>query len=563
MACHNTLDRAHDSLALRQRSADAVISAIASGAPHEQARALTDEQKRALGEYLGGYNMVDPQVASAKQMPNVCSSNPAISSLSAIPAWNGWGADTMNSRSQSASAAKLPAGQVSRLKLKWAFGFPGATSLYGQPTVVAGRVFMGVNTGYVYSVDAATGCAYWSFQAQAGVRNAVSVGPVKGPGPAKFAAYFGDVRANVYAVDAATGNQLWKTRVDDHGLASVTGAPTLYEGRLYIPVASREEPAGISPIYSCCTFRGSVVALDANTGKQVWKTYIISETPKPTRKNSVGTQLYGPAGGGVWNSPTIDARHRALYIGTGNSYTEPAAERTDAIVAMNLDTGKILWVVQDTPNDAWLAGCPPQNTPENCPKPLGPDYDFGAPPILRTLRNGHRLLVAGQKSGMVLAHDPDQKGAVVWKTQLPQELQLGEITFGGAADEQNAYFGLKSGGVAAVQLATGEKAWFTPLEGRRGGGGAGETAAVSAIPGAVFSGGWDGKLRAFATDSGKLLWEFNMLQEFKTVNGVAAKGGGMGAPGPTIAGGMVYVGSGYVFGANGTPGNVLLAFSAE
>ena len=562
VTCHGKVEKVPGTAALRQMPADVILAALTTGGMREQAQALTVEQKQAIAEYLAGYNLVSEQSADAKRMPNACPGNPPLGDLSAMPAWNGWGADRTNSRFQPASAAKLPADQVSRLKLKWAFGFPGATAVYGQPTVVGGRVFVGVNTGYVYSLDAATGCVYWSFRARSGVRNAISIGPIKGHGSAKFAAYFGDVRANVYAIDAATGAELWRTHVDEHGIAGITGAPSLYEGRLYVPVSSREEQAGVSPAYPCCTFRGSVVALDANTGKQIWKTYTIPETPKPTLKNSAGTQLYGPAGGAIWNSPTIDKKRRALYVGTGNAYTEPAPPRTDSIMALDMDSGKVLWAVQDTPHDSWLV-CFDQKT-ENCPKDMGPDYDFGSSPILRTLPGGKRILVAGQKSGMVLAHDPDQKGALVWKAQLPKQLALGEITYGGAADEQNAYFGLKSGGIAAVQLTTGERTWFAPLEGRVGrGAGGGQTAALSAIPGAVFSGGWDGKLRAFSTENGKPLWEYNMLQEFQTVNGVAAKGGGMGAPGPAIAGGMLFAGSGYVFGANGAPGNVLLAFGAE
>ena len=393
------------------------------------------------------------------------------------------------------------------------------------------------------------------------MRNAISIGEVKGQGTARFAAYFGDVRANVYAIDASTGRLLWETRADDHGVAGITGAPALFEGRLYVPVASREEAAGISPTYPCCTFRGSVVALNADTGRQVWKTYVIPETPKPTRKNSIGTQLWAPAGGGVWNTPTIDAKLHALYVGTGNTYTEPAAERTDAILAMDLETGKVLWAVQDTPNDSWLACGTAWGKSENCPKEMGPDYDFGSSPILRALPNGRRILVAGQKSGMVWGHDPDRNGAVVWKTQLPEKLALGEITFGGAADEQTAYFGVSSVGVAAVDLATGERKWVAPV--KAAGPRLGLGAALSTIPGAVFGGGYDGILRGFSTTNGELLWQFNMVQEFQTVNGVAAKGGSMGGPGPTIAGGVLLVGSGYTFGERGTPGNALLAFSVE
>ena len=249
-------------------------------------------------------------------------------------------------------------------------------------------------------------------------------------------------------------------------------------------------------------------------------------------------------------------------MGTGNAYTEPGADGTDSIMAFDLETGKVLWAVQDTPHDAWLA-CNAQSwgVTENCPKPMGPDYDFGASPILRTLPDGRRVLVAGQKSGMVWGHDPDRSGAVIWKVQLPEKLALGEITFGGAADDQYAYFGVSSLGVAAIDLATGERKWVAPV--KAAGPRLGIGAAMSVIPGAVFGGGYDGILRGFRTTNGELLWQFSMVDEFQTVNGIVAKGGSMGSAGPTIAGGMLFAGSGYIFGERGTPGNVLLAFALE
>jgi polyvinyl alcohol dehydrogenase (cytochrome) len=234
-------------------------------------------------------------------------------------------------------------------------------------------------------------------------------------------------------------------------------------------------------------------------------------------------------------------------------------------MAINMDTGKVLWSAQDTANDVWLAGCGGQNTSENCPKNIGPDYDFGSSPILRSLPNGHRILVAGQKDGTLWAHDPDEQGAVVWKARLVDKIMRGVITFGGAADEQNAYFGLSTGGIVAVQLSNGEKKWFAPIESAREDRGNSQSAAITAIPGVIFSGGWDGTLRAFSTADGRPLWKYDTTQEVKTVNGIPGKGGSMGAPGPTVAGGMLCVGSGYTFGAGAT-GNLLLAllaFSAQ
>jgi polyvinyl alcohol dehydrogenase (cytochrome) len=499
----------------------------------------------------------------AQTPSNLCAQSPGLGDWSVKPLWNGWGGLT-NARFQDAAGAQLTPEQVGRLKLKWAFGFPGAKAVYGQPTVVGGRVFVGVDTGEVYSIDAATGCAYWSYQASGGVRTAVSIGAGKSSTEPPLA-YFGDSKGNVYALNATTGEPVWKVQVDSHPAAHITGGPQVYQNRLYVPVASGEEGLAVDASYQCCSFRGSVVALDAFTGRQVWKTYVIREEPKPTVKNAKGTQQFGPSGGGVWNSPTLDPGRHALYVGTGDAYTAPASKTTDAILALDMNNGKVLWAAQDLAGDAWVVSCiQGRGTPENCPKDAGPDFDFGSSPILRTLPNGKTILVAAQKSGIIWAHDPDRKGAVVWKTSVAskQPGPQGQVNFGGSADERSAYFGLDSGGVVSLSLANGERQWFTdiqPESGRHGG----HDAAVSTIPGVVFSGGWDGVLRALSAGDGKILWTFDMLRDFDTVNRVPAKGGSMGSSGPTIAGGMVFAGAGYPGVQEGRNGNVLLAFAAE
>ena len=570
--CHknaNETPKAPSQQTLMQLAPEAVLSALTTGPMSVQAKSLTDQQKRLIAIYLGGRPLGSAEAGDAKRMPNHCAANSDLVDPLAGPTWNGWGVDIANTRFQPAKAAGLSASDVPRLKLKWAFGFPNGIHAYGQPVIAGGRIFVGSDTGFVYSLDARSGCVYWSYLAQTGVRTAISIGPVKGQGSAKYAVYFGDERANAYAVDAVTGELIWKVTVDDHPLAHITGAPTLYEDRLYVPVSVAEETVSSNLHYSCCTFRGSVVALNANTGRQIWKSYTIPEKPKPVRKNSLGTQLWAPAGAAVWVSPTIDSKRRAIYVGTGDAYTEPAAKTSDAIIAFSLDTGEMLWSFQDTKNDAWMHGCEPESRGENCPKEVGPDWDYGASPILRTLPDGGEILVAGSKSGNVVGLDPDKKGALIWEASLAekQPATRGLIVFGGAADDQAAYFALNQvSALAALDLATGERKWMAPLKmtdfpGRPFVFGA--SAAVTAIPGVVFSGGWDGVLRALSTEDGRILWEYSTKKEFTTVNGVAAQGGSMGAPGPTVADGMVFVGSGYVGAIGGFPGNVLLAFSTE
>jgi polyvinyl alcohol dehydrogenase (cytochrome) len=571
MTCHeigNSSVRAPSRETLMKLTPEAVYAALTTGPMTVQAGNLSDEEKRGIAAFLGGRPLGSAESGDAKFMTNRCASNPPFGD-STLPGWNGWGNDVTNTRFQPAQASGLTADQVPRLKLKWAFGFPNGVQAYGQPAIVGGRVFVGSDISYIYSLDAAMGCVYWSYQAQTGVRTAIVVGPVKGQGSAKYAAYFGDGRANVYALNAETGELLWRVQADDIVSAHITAAPTLYEGRLYVPISGGEEAVSIDPHYPCCRFRGSVVALDANTGREIWKSYVIPAPAKPTRKNSLGTQLFGPAGAAIWGSPTIDIKRHAVYVGTGDAYTEPAAKTSDAIMALDMNSGKILWTFQDTKNDAWMLGCGPRNHPESCPKDLGPDWDYAASPILRTLANGKQVLVVAAKSGNVFGLDLDKKGAPVWKTGLAEKRPgaSGLIVFGGTADEESAYYGLNQvGGVVALGLATGERKWFTPLtpastpsEPPR----PGQSAATTSIPGAVFSGAWDGTLRAFSSADGRLIWEYNTVQEYTTVNGVAAKGGSMGAPGPIVAGGMLFVGSGYIGVMGGMPGNVLLAFSPE
>jgi len=572
MGCHGNpnVERAPSPAAIREMPPEKIYNALTTGAMKGQGASLSDDQRRMVATFMSGRPLGSLQEGDAKQMPNQCSTNPPLADPAAGPAWNGWGVDLTSGRFQTAKAAGLTPAQVSNLKLKWAFGYPTGLSAFGQPSVVSGRVFVGTDIGYIYSLDAKSGCVYWSYQTKGSVRNALSVGPVNGRGATKYAVYFGDAHANVYALDAQDGHELWTNKVDDHFVARITGAPTVYSGRVYVPVSSSEEFTAATLDYPCCTSRGSVVALDTSTGARIWKTYVVDE-PKPTRKNSKGVQLYAPAGGSVWNSPTIDVKKNAIYFGTGDAETEPAPKTTDSIMALDLNTGEMLWVYQAQAGDAFLGGCSGPNKTDNCPSENGPDLDIGNSPILRTLADGKRLLVAATKDGNVIALDPDKNGAVVWKKNVapvdpkatgPNAFfaRLGGIVWGGAADEHNLYYGLSRGGMVALQLATGEQLWYTPLA--KPGTRVNNSAATSAIPGVAFVGGSDGKLHALNTANGKVVWEYDTAHSFETVNKVPAKGGAISSIGPTVAGGMLFIGSGYAVTGNNS-GNVLLAFAAE
>jgi polyvinyl alcohol dehydrogenase (cytochrome) len=561
--CHGNaaVDRAPTPAAIRQMPPERIYAALTTGVMQTEAAKLNDEQKRRLAEYMGGRPLGSAALGDANQMPNHCPAGATRPDPGKGPSWNGWGVDVHNTRFQDAAAAGITPEQVSRLKLKWAFGFPLGVSAFGQPSIAAGRVFVGSDIGYVYSLDMQTGCVYWSYQTKAAVRTAVTIGPTGSGNSSRYAVYLGDMQANVYALDAASGALLWTRHVEDHFSARITAAPTLYHGRLFVPVSTSEGFSASTLDYPCCTFRGSVVALNAGTGTEVWKTYTIPE-PKPIKKNSIGTQLWAPSGVAVWNSPTVDAKRHAVYFGTGDSATEPAPDTSDSIMAVDLNSGKPLWHFQAEPNDATLGGCFGKNKTENCPDNPGPDWDFGASPMLKTIAGGRDLLLAPNKSGIVFALDPDHKGTVVWKTDLSEKkgTRNTNLVWGGSADQQNLYVGLVTGALTAVQLATGEKVWTTHLaqpESR-----VSYAAASSTIPGAVFIGGTDGKLHALSSSDGHELWSFDTARDFTTVNNVPAHGGSIGSIGPTIAGGMVFIGSGYSV-TSGMPGNVLLAFAPQ
>jgi polyvinyl alcohol dehydrogenase (cytochrome) len=572
MSCHreNDSSKAPSARRIRQMTPEQIYAVVSKPSRPEHDQELTDPQKRRMSEFMGGYLQIGSVAAgNPKNFPNACPSNPPMSDPYAGAFWSGWGADIANTRYQSTAAAGLTKADVPKLKLKWAFGFPLGISAYSPPAIASGRVFVGTDIGWVYSLDAKTGCYYWGYETGVTVRPAISIGPVSlpagaGPGNTKYAIFFGDAKANVYALDAQTGKLLWKRHVEDFFLARITAAPKLYNGRLYVPVSSSEEWQSGNQDYECCTSRGSVVALDANSGEQVWKTYMMDD-PKPTQKNPNGVQLYGPAGGSVWNSPTIDPVRHAVYFGTGDTETEPAQPLGDAVVAVDMDSGKILWSYQAQANDAFMGGCFGANKSKACPEMPGPDADIGNSPILSSLPDGRRVLIAGTKAGEVFALDPDNRGALLWRFPASPATGRGGIVWGGAADHENVYFGLGGGGMSAMKMATGQLVWFQPINAANRAPGAriGNNAASTVIPGVVFVAGTDGKLHALATTDGAALWDFDTAQNFDTVNKVAdAHGGSISSVGPVIAGGMLYIGSGY--GVGGGPfGNVLLAFGPE
>ena len=545
-----------------------IMSALLEGVMRPMAAGMTPRDMASVAAYLstrksGGLD------AGALEAP-ACKDRPAPLSLDA-PQWNGWGNAPTQDRFQPRPG--LAAADVPRLKLKWAFAYAGSRN--GQATVIGDRLFVTSSSGAVYALNAATGCAYWRFDVPGGSRSSVVVGQLPGKGPARYAAYLtGWTERTAYALDAETGKQIWKTRVDDQQEVQMTGSPVLHAGRLYVAVSSAEEAIATDDAYECCKFRGAVVAVDAATGKVIWRTFM-APPPKPLKKNTKGVQTYGPAGAAIWAAPTIDARRGVLYVATGNSYTDVAIDLAEAVVALDLKTGVVRWANQLTKDDNYIIGCYPPHPRANCPSPSGPDHDFGMSPILHTGANGRQTILVGQKSSQVYALDPDARGRVIWEKRLSAGGPLGGVEFGPAADGQAYYVGISdiftqgksAAGLHAYRIADGAPLWSAPgpqvaCAWKTRYCSPAVSQAVSAMPGVVFAGAMNGHFRAHDSRTGAVLWDVDTATPVTTVSGREARGGVIDGAGPTIAGGRVYVSSGYQ-GRSGYPGIVLMAFSVD
>lgn len=566
---------------LSMMSADSIFNALETGVMQTQASSLSEQEKATVAEFLSGSTIgdMDKHLEAAK-----CNGDSREFDLTQPPGTHGWGFSRQNTRYIPGDVAQLPPQKVERLKLKWAFGFPGASRARSQPTVAMGAVFVGSQDGTVYALDRETGCVRWTFRASAEVRTPVIIesweaGSEPSSGPT---AYFADLIARVYAVDAQTGELKWMIKADEHPNATITGAPVLYEGRLYVPISSLEVSAAAEPDYPCCSFRGSVVTLDAASGEQVWKSYTIAEKPSLVGKTRVGTPIYAPSGAPIWNSPLLDPERGLLYVGTGENYSSPANETSDALMAFRMSDGELQWVRQTTKGDAWNSACMmPDNS--NCPEENGPDVDFGAALIKVTLPSGKDLLLAGQKSGVVYGLDPDKGGEIVWQKKVGRGGIQGGVHFGMAAGEGRLYVPISDmsdkeaenyawnipgkPGIYALDPATGELLWehrAPNICGDKKYCEPGISASITAIPGVVLAGHMDGQLKAYAAEDGKLLWKFATDEKtFATVNGVPASGGSFGgSSGAYVHGGMLFVNSGYGMYYH-RPGNVLLAFEPE
>lgn len=569
-ACHdNATERTPPRAALQGMTAARILRTLDFGAMMTVAYTMRRDEREAVANYIG-----KPGTEPGPSPAAYCS-NRTVAVNEATPLkWNGWSPDSRNTRFAPANLARLTPAQVKGLTLKWAFGFEGDISAFGQPTVIDNQIFVGSAGGVVYALKADSGCVQWTYQATGPVRSAI----VASRSGDRHVLLFGDLTGWFYALDAATGKEIWKKRPEIHESVRLSAAPLVHDGIAYIPVASWEESRALNTEYPCCTFRGSIAALRVSDGSPVWKTYLVDE-PKETGRTPIGTPTFGPSGVGSWGVPTLDLKRGVIYITTGDNYSLPGTGYSDAVMALDLKTGRIVWATQTLANDVYNSACGQATKGPNCPQGSGPDHDFGSSAIMVTAPNGKELLVAGQKSGVVYAFDPDNRGKIVWETRVGKGGIIGGVQWGMSTDGQLVYAATSDaiysstassrsldpkvgGGLTALRIADGSVAWYVGPSpcGDRPQCSPALSAATTAIPGVVFAGALDGHLRAYNTTDGSLLWDVDTVREYSTVNGVKAKGGAIDGPGPLVINGMVLVNSGYTrYG--GIPGNVLLMFA--
>jgi polyvinyl alcohol dehydrogenase (cytochrome) len=570
--CHNTgAGRAPQPSVLRAMRPASIYQALTEGVMKPMAAGLSEAERMAVTEFLA-----ERKFGAGSATPTfTCQGRQARFDRRQPPAHAGWGLDLANSHAIPATAAGLTRADLGSLKLKWAYGFADSNRVRSQPSLAGGAVFIGSHNGHVLALDRETGCERWRFEARAEVRTAVVIeGWRSGDARADPLAFFGDLAGNVYAVRAFTGEPVWTVRGDDHTVALITATPAFHDGTLFVPVSSMEENSAADPAYPCCTFRGSVVALDAATGKEKWRTWMVGEPQR--RKGKDGRTEYGPSGVAVWNTPAVNPARGLIYFATGDNYSQPATELSDAVIALDMKTGAIRWSNQVIEGDAWNVGCYVKG--RNCPEDAGPDFDFGAGVVLARSTGGRDLVLAGQKSGIAYAFDA-QTGKQVWQRRVGRGGLAGGILFGMAAKDGRLFapvsdFGESedasfpaSPGMNALAIESGDVLWTAPmanacrpdqlacLPGISG--------AITATPDFVLAGADDGRLRAYASESGEVLLDLDLTTRFETVNGVAASGGAIsGGAAPIVDGGQIIVASGYGH-AMKMAGNVLLVFEKQ
>ncbi|MEX1032627.1 MAG: PQQ-binding-like beta-propeller repeat protein [Cellvibrionaceae bacterium] len=568
---------------LQQMRVQALTYAINEGKMQAQAAGLSGQEKLALVEYLAGRESTsDDWIAGM-----MCSAERRSVDTGAGASVATFGFNKENHRHLSAEQSGLSTADFGDLELAWALGFPGATTMRSQPAVVGSTLFLPVADAaklFAINIDGEP-CLQWVYQSDIPLRSSAAYGKLS---DGRHVVAFSDLGSNTHLVDAKTGQGLWKTHVGLFELSLTTGTPVIHADKVIVPISQYEISVAGNNEHLCCTTHGAVTALNAISGEKIWTAHTM-EDAKPIRDRGDGQMIWGPSGAPIWNSPAVDEKRGLIYVGTGEATSEPAHKHTDAILAIDLEDGSIRWSFQATANDIFISGCGPRDRSLNCPKPedtVNRDVDFGASVVIAKSKDGSDLLLAGQKSGTVWALDPDKSGAVVWRQDFGEGSPLGGIHWGLAYDGTRVFAPInrpygwgaqgedktQKPGIHALDASSGKVVWTFAAQPDCSGdrqqrvrgcdSNIGMSGAPTVIDGAVVEGSLDGLLRALDTRTGKLLFQFDTANSFKTVNGVEAKGGAIDNASIVAANGYLFVNSGYgMFGQ--MPGNVLLAFKKK
>ena len=551
--------------ALSSYTANSIFRALSEGVMRSQGEVLTANQQIALAEHLAGEAM---RQETARQILQ-CEQDMPVLDLELSSNWNGWGNGLSNPRYQGSAGTRINAENIADLELLWAYGHDNASAARAQQTVIADVMFMGSPSGEVRAMDLVTGCSYWRFEAPREVRTAISIADgVDGP-----LAVFADTANTLFVVDAKTGEEVWQADVDSHPLATSTGSPVVHDNRIYVPVSSGEVAAAGRPDYHCCTFRGNVASFDLSSGERLWHSYVMEEATV-VGENSLGNPFLAPSGAPIWQAPSLDPERGVVYVGTGQNYTRPASNSSDAVVAFDMISGDIRWIHQTTPNDAFTMACALGASHPNCPD-AGPDVDIGAPIVATTLSNGQSVVVAGTKGARVVALDPDANGEQLWSIRVGRDGALGGIHWGMTFKDDILYVPVsdRSGmsndaqnrmpGLHAIDMKTGDTLWYAaaPERCEESGGACMDvySGPASALDDMVIASSLNGHLFAHDAQTGEVIWEYDTVRSYETINGVEAQGGAIDSSGPVISGDYLIVNSGYATFSQ-MPGNVVLVF---
>lgn len=484
-------------------------------------------------------------------------------------------ADGNNPRHLSAAQAGLTTASLANLELAWAIAFPETSSLRAAPVIIGSTVFYAAtDSGRVFALDIDSGCAKWVYESGARLRSSMAYTVVDELGTLVF----GDMRGMMHAINAESGEVIWvESGQATDNQAMITGTPVVHEDKIIVPLSGSGVVAGGNPNYECCENHGAVTALSVRTGEKLWEYHTMPKAEYNGMVSTTGVKQRGPSGAPIWTTPTIDAERGQVYVTTGENTSHPTTDTSDSVIALNLETGEEIWVFQALENDMWNFSCSAAGP--NCivlADTNSVDFDFGGPAIL-VEADGRELLIAGQKSGDLWALDPDS-GAVVWNQTVGEGTALGGNHWGIATDSERAFMTINDPGTMSENIqpgiytyfvGTGEPSWSFEVEPscgdersdrlRRCESLYGFSATPLSVDGAVITGGLDGRLFIFNSDSGELIFEYDTAADFETVNGVEGYGGSIDSHSIAAGSGMVFVGSGYGSFSQ-VAGNVLLAF---